>query len=142
MNWDFVLVAFAVALAFGAICYFAGRRHERRDLWAEVCAAARYKQACRDVLMWCCQKEFRAARRVAAHIMAHGEGESLNAGTPCGDEPCTVNGLREQLRKINADLHGAAAQRAGGEAGHQAPQVSIVNRGEPMVAGDWTPQTK
>lgn len=72
------------------------KRHQR-----DIASAGRYERACLDVLTWCSEAEFRSARRVAAHIMAIGEGQGLNAGTPCGDEPCTVNGLREQLRRIN-----------------------------------------
>ena len=94
-----------------ASAYYAGRRRERRDLWPDVAAAARYEMACRDVMTWCCEDEFRAARRVAAHIMAHGKGEALNSGTPVGNENCTVAGLREQLRAINA--RAAALQGAG-----------------------------
>lgn len=68
----------------------------------DIANAARYKDACRDLLTWCGQEEFRPARLVAAHIMAIGEGEGLNAGTPCGYEACTVDGLREQLRRMNS----------------------------------------
>ena len=74
------------------------KRHQR-----DIASAGRYELACREVLTWCCDAEFRAARRDAAHIMAIGEGGGLNSGTPCGDEPCTVNGLREQLRRINRE---------------------------------------
>jgi hypothetical protein len=36
--------------------------------------------------------------------MDHGEGvKPINAGTPWGDETCTVNGLREQLRRANRE---------------------------------------
>ena len=82
------------------------KRHQR-----DISSAGRYERACLDVLTWCGEAEFRAERRVAAQIMAIGEGSGLNAGTPCGDEPCTIGGLREQLRQIhretpNAELTG------------------------------------
>ena len=82
------------------------KRHQR-----DISSAGRYERACLDVLTWCGEAEFRAERRVAAQIMAIVEGSGLNAGTPCGDEPCTIGGLREQLRQIhretpNAELTG------------------------------------
>ena len=102
MMWfDVLVIGTPVMVLVMSAAYYAGRSRERRELLPEAAAAARYKMACRDVLTWCCEDEFRPARRVAAHIMAHGEGEALNSGTPCADEPCTVNGLREQLRRIN-----------------------------------------
>jgi hypothetical protein len=41
---------------------------------------------------------------IARQLYAIGEGKDLNAGTPAGDEPCTVDGLREQLKRLDADL--------------------------------------
>ena len=91
----------AMVLVMSA-AYYAGRRRERRELWPEAAKAGRYKMVCRNVLTWCCQDEFRAARLVAGHVMDYGEGVGpINAGTPHGDETCTVNGLREQLRRVN-----------------------------------------
>lgn len=105
MLWFDVLAIGAPVMALvTSAAYCAGRRRERRELWPEAAAAERYKMACRDVLTWCCQDEFRAARLVAGHIMDHGEGAGpINAGTPHGDETCTVNGLREQLRRVNRE---------------------------------------
>ncbi len=105
MPWFEVLAIGApVMVLVMSAAYYAGRRRERRELWPEAAAAERYKMACRDVLTWCCQDEFRAARLVAGHIMDHGEGvRPINAGTPWGDETCTVNGLREQLRRANRE---------------------------------------
>ena len=99
--FDVLAIATPVMLLVASAAYYAGRRRERRELWPEAAAAARYKLACRDVMTWCCEDEFKAARNVAAHILAHGEGHALNAGTPLADEPCTVAGLREQLRRAN-----------------------------------------
>ncbi len=106
MLWfDVLAIGAPVLVLVTSVAYYAGRRRERRELWPEAAAAERYKMACRDVLMWCCQDEFRAARLVAGHIMDHGEGTGINSGTPCGDEACTVNGLREQLRRVNREPH-------------------------------------
>lgn len=45
-------------------------------------------------------------------LQAHVDGESLNAGTPLGLEHCSINGLREQLRRSKrqaaADTCGSA----------------------------------
>lgn len=104
MLWfDVLAIGTPVMVLVISAAYYAGRRRERRELWPEVAAAERYKMACRDVLTWCCQDEFRSARLVAGHIMDHGEGAGINAGTPHGDETCTVNGLREQLRRVNRE---------------------------------------
>lgn len=72
----------------------------------------RYRRATSDVDVWC-GHEFPYARLIAEHIQAHGEGDNLNAGTPMGNEPCTVSGLREQLRRMRdaATLHRLALQR-------------------------------
>ena len=104
---DILLVCLPAMALTTSAAYYAGRNRERRELWPEAAAAARYKMACRDVLTWCCQDEFRSARLVAGHIMDHGEGKGANAGTPCGDETCTVDGLREQLRRINRTVPAA-----------------------------------
>lgn len=105
MLWFDVLAIGAPVMALvTSAAYCAGRRRERRELWPEAAAAERYKMACRDVLTWCCQDEFRVARLVAGHIMDHGEGKGqINAGTPWGDETCRVDGLREQLRRVNRE---------------------------------------
>jgi len=109
MLWfDVLAIATPAMVLVMSAAYYAGRRRERRELWPEAAAAARYKMACRDVLTWCCQDEFRSARLVAGHIMDHGEGAVINAGTPCGDESCTVDGLREQLRRVNCETPNVA----------------------------------
>lgn len=109
MWFDVFVIGAPLMVLLMSAAYYAGRRRERRELWPEVAAAERYKMACRDVLKWCCADEFRAARLVAGHIMDHGEGAGpINAGTPHGDETCTVNGLREQLRRISHEAAPAA----------------------------------
>lgn len=62
----------------------------------------RYRCAVDDLDRWC-GHEFPHARLIAAHLHAVGEGHWLNAGTPAGDEPCTVSGLREQLRQLQSE---------------------------------------
>ena len=99
---------FALLVAAGA--YWCGRAdgywrraaEERRRL-------ERYRQAVVALDQWC-GHEFPQARLIAAHVQAVGEGRSLNAGTPAGDEPCTVSGLRDQLRRIGAQPDSRDAQ--------------------------------
>lgn len=61
----------------------------------------RYLFAILDLDRWC-GHQFPAARVIAKHLKAVGEGKAINAGTPHGEEPCTVMGLREQLRRLEA----------------------------------------
>lgn len=64
-------------------------------------ALRRYRWAVDELDRWC-GHESPHARLIAAHIRACGEGEAKNAGTPCGDEVCDIQGTRQQLRKIDA----------------------------------------
>ena len=101
MQWfDVLAIATFVMVLTTSAAYYAGRMRERREMLPAADKAARYRQACRDVMTWCVEDDLKAARMTARQIMACGEGEGLNAGTPCSDEPCTVNGLREQLRRM------------------------------------------
>ena len=101
MLWfDVLAIATPMMVLVTSAAYYAGRRRERREMLPAADRAARYKLACRDVMTWCCEDDLKAARMTARQIMACGEGEGLNAGTPLDDEPCTVNGLREQLRRM------------------------------------------
>lgn len=87
------LAALAFALSLGGLLGYrriAIDQRERLD---------RYRHAVDDLDRWC-GHEIPQARLIAAHLIAVGEGQNLNAGTPAADEPCTVNGLREQLRRL------------------------------------------
>lgn len=86
--------------------YEAGRAKERRTSRHDSERAWRYQNACREVMQWCVDGELKMARNTAAHIEAHGEGDALNAGTPCGDEPCTISGFRQRLRGLAQDPKG------------------------------------
>lgn len=62
----------------------------------------RYQSAIYQLAHWC-GHESSHVRIITAHIAAVGDGdEPINAGTPCGDEVCDVQGTREQLRRIDA----------------------------------------
>lgn len=91
----------AIALVFALLAFFGSRRKARLALDAAEERVRRYRQAVDDLDKWC-GHEFPQARLIAAHLTAIGEGRGLNAGTPHGDEPCTVNSLREQLRRLAA----------------------------------------
>lgn len=61
----------------------------------------RYQHAVDDLDRWCGHTSPHA-RLIARHLKTIGEGEEgLNAGTPCDVEPCTIDGLRQQLKKLD-----------------------------------------
>ena len=64
-------------------------------------AAYHYRQAVDDLDRWCGQTSTHAGL-IARHLKARGEQAACNAGTPNADEACTVSGLREQLRRLDA----------------------------------------
>ena len=98
--FDVLAIGTPVMVLTMGVAYYAGRSRERREMLPAADAAARYRLACRDVMTWCCEDELKAARMTARQIMACGEGDGLNAGTPVGDEACQISGLREQLRSM------------------------------------------
>ena len=104
MSMDQIVYFF---LALGMfVGYFAGNLRgeiKQQDLWSnhmEKCS--RYIQAVDDLDKWCghCSPH---ARLIARHLKAQGEGEGCNSGTPVGDEPCTISGLREQLKRLSQE---------------------------------------
>jgi len=96
-----ILAAIAVAFlyVFTSIAYDIGKRQGCRNCAPEVERAYRYRDAVDSLDRWC-GHESPQARLIARHLLAVGEGMAMNAGTPCGDEPCTISGLREQLRRV------------------------------------------
>ena len=66
----------------------------------------RYAYAVDDLDKWCGHSSPHA-RLIARHLYAYGEGGVVNAGTPHEDEACTISGLREQLRRLDATTQGA-----------------------------------
>lgn len=96
----FMIVMFSALAAVFA--YEMGKHRGRIDSFPHIDRANRYQHAVDSVDMWC-GHEFPQARLIAAHLMAEGEGLGMNAGTPMGDEPCTISGLREQLRRVAAE---------------------------------------
>lgn len=84
--------------------YQAGKmvgEYRQQKLWRELAEkSSRYAYAVYDLDKWC-GSQSPHARLIARHLKAVGEGTGLNAGTPTGDEACTVVGLREQLRRLD-----------------------------------------
>lgn len=83
----------------------------------------RYRMKIQQYRQWL--GEFPEVAHVLDTLNAAVEGtEGLNAGTPCGMEFCTVDGLREQLRKLR-DEKEAAVLAASAPA--QEPMYQIKN---------------
>lgn len=97
------IVIVAVCAVFIAMliemAYYIGKRQGHLDCAPEIERSDRYRDAVYDLNKWC-GHESPHARLISEHILAVGEGLAMNAGTPCGDEPCTISGLREQLRRL------------------------------------------
>lgn len=93
-----VLVVAFVCVALSTT-YDIGKRKGHRDCASDSERADRYRDAVDALDKWC-GYESAQARLIAAHLLAVGEGMAINSGTPCGDEPCTISGLREQLRRV------------------------------------------
>lgn len=87
-----IWIVYAIGVAIG--------RAEQRRLWqAHMDLGNRYRWAVDDLDRWCGHMSPHA-KLIAAHLTAHGEGFNINAGTPIGMEPCTVDGLRTQLERL------------------------------------------
>lgn len=102
-------LVFAVLL----LVYWAGRffgAEAQRDLWRRHMQRGNdYVAAVKDLQFWCGHTSPHALL-IARHLKALGEGLGHNAGTPNLDEPCSVDGLREQLRRLDESI--AAAKPA------------------------------
>lgn len=64
--------------------------------------ADRYYFAIDSLDKWC-RYDLPELEVIVKHLIAEGEGLSMNAGTPVGKEACTLPGLREQIRKMKND---------------------------------------
>ena len=95
----FILVGLCVILLM-KLCYIIGHMKGKQDCIPYIDMANRFKSAVDDLDRWC-SHDFICVRLITKHLNACGLGHGLNAGTPVTDEPCTINGLREQLRRIN-----------------------------------------
>lgn len=104
----FILLAFWLGKWIGA--------GNQRDQWQDhMDRCNRYIFAVEDLDRWCGHASPHA-RLIARHLRAHGDGLPCNAGTPAFDEACTISGLREQLKRLDAAA--PQAVQAGGEGGN------------------------
>ena len=94
--------------------YQAGKmvgEYRQQNLWREhMEKSSRYAHAVDDLDKWC-GNQSPHARLIARQLKAIGEGLGLNAGTPTGDEACTVVGLREQLLRLDKAQKGGQHDR-------------------------------
>lgn len=94
------IALFALHLAYVLGTAIGSRR--QRNFWSRHMEVGHdYRRAVDDLDRWCGHSSPHA-RLIAAHLLAAGEGHSRNAGTPHSSEPCTIDGLREQLRRLDA----------------------------------------
>lgn len=76
--------------------------HRQRKRWEDhMNRCNRYIYAVDNLDKWCGHTSPHA-KLIARHLRAEGDGLGLNAGTPSGDEACTIDGLREQLKRLDA----------------------------------------
>jgi hypothetical protein len=105
-----------LAVAFAVLAYMAGEflgASKQRDQWQHhMDRCNRYIYAVDDLDRWCGSASPHA-RLIARHLRAHGEGLGCNAGTPTGDEACDIDGLRQQLARLDAKAQGGASHGIG-----------------------------
>jgi hypothetical protein len=102
--WELIglLVSFtALGVLIGRFSLVFNATEERYLSYIE--RASMYDQAIEDLDKWCGATSAHAYL-IANHLKAVGQGESLNSGTPNKDEPCTISGLREQLRRLDEQV--------------------------------------
>jgi hypothetical protein len=93
------LSLFAAFIAW--LAFVIGRCKGRDSLGHQLERLWRYQHAVDDLDRWCGHMSPHA-RLIARHLSTIGEGkEGLNAGTPVDVEPCTIDGLRQQLKKLD-----------------------------------------
>lgn len=61
--------------------------------------ADRYYRAVDDLDKWC-RHELPEVEVIAKYLIAVGEGQSMNAGSPVGKEAYTISVLREQIIRM------------------------------------------
>lgn len=101
-----------MCVAAGILCGAVMWRGDRMESKTNNSRLDRLTRAICDLDLWCGHASPHA-RLIAGHLWAIASGEGLNAGTPCGSEPCTISGLREQLRRIDAERAAHAEELEG-----------------------------
>lgn len=88
-----VLFAYWLGLFIGQVRHLdLVKRHLER--------ATEYQIAVDDLDKWCGHTSPHA-KLIARHLKAIGERTGHNSGTPIADEACSIQGLREQLEKLD-----------------------------------------
>lgn len=94
-----------LGLGWAVLAYYLGEFRggmKQRRMWQDhMDRCNRYIYAVDDLDRWCGHTSPHA-KLIASHLRAHGEGHAYNAGTLAGNEVCSVNGLREQLKRLDA----------------------------------------
>ncbi|PZQ69584.1 MAG: hypothetical protein DI563_19385 [Variovorax paradoxus] len=103
MTERLILAGFGILIALLGywLGCFIGAARQRAQWTDHMEKGSRYAYAVDDLDRWCGHSSPHA-RLIARHLRAEGEGEPMNAGTPMADEACTISGLREQLRRLDA----------------------------------------
>lgn len=96
-----VVISVLILVLTASLAYDMGKAQGCVNCGPAMDKAYRYAHAVDNLDRWC-GHESPEARLIAAHLKATGEGLPMNAGTPAFDEPCTISGLREQLRRLKA----------------------------------------
>lgn len=89
------------AVFCGWLAYLVGKTRGYDSRQPAVDELVRYRIAVEDLDRWCGHTSPHA-RLIARYLTAHGKGDQpINAGTPCDVEPCTIDGLRAQLKTLD-----------------------------------------
>jgi hypothetical protein len=93
---EFIIVAI---LLFVAVVIVSDSIKNREEYFANKDRADRYYRAVDDLDKWC-RHELPEIEVIAKYLIATGEGQGMNAGSPVGKEACTISGLREQIIRM------------------------------------------
>lgn len=90
-----------LSATFFVVCIFLvrGLYKESQVSFSHSDRANRYYFAIQELDKWC-RYDLPELEIICKHLIAEGEGFSMNAGTPAGNEACTISGLREQIRRM------------------------------------------
>ena len=90
-----------LAVFFGWLAYLVGKTKGYDSRQPAVDELVRYRNAVEALDRWCGHTSPHA-RLIARHLLAHARGDQpINAGTPVDVEPCTIDGLRAQLKALD-----------------------------------------
>lgn len=100
IEWIAILVLFMCVLVLSIrLKEYTDKFHYQLD------RANRYYFAVDNLDKWC-RYDLPEVEVIVKHLIAEGEGLSMNAGTPAGNEACIISGLREQIRRMKKERYG------------------------------------